>query len=339
MTLLNHFLHITNFHSPLLRSIIPCFATAFAIQGAVAIPSILAGSERFFDVSGSVTFLAVGTLSLYLPALRARAAAYAGNAATLPRLPSLIEVLKGGAGAGAGANAGAAALLSWRQLVLTGMTAAWAVRLGSFLFHRILTAGHDSRFDSIRHKPARFSGAFFFQAVWVSLQLMPVIMLNAIPAAVLASAIPRTLATDVIGMSIWLAGFVYEVLADVQKSRWQREKKLKLHDEEFMTSGLFSKSRYPNYFGEISLWTGIATASAGVLARLPVQQALGLSGGPLGVITTTVLSFVSPAFAAFLLLKVSGIPLSEKKYDKRYGDRKEYQEWKKNTPRLIPKLW
>lgn len=98
-------------------------------------------------------------------------------------------------------------------------------------------------------------------------------------------------------------------------------------------------SRYPNYFGEISLWAGIATASAGVLARLPVQQALGLSGGPLGVITTSVLSFVSPAFAAFLLLKVSGIPLSEGKYDKRYGDRKDYQEWKKNTPRLIPKFW
>lgn len=122
MTLLDHFLHITNFHSPLLRAIVPCFATAFAIQGAVAIPSILAGSERFYDVSGSVTFLAVGTLSLYLPALRARAAAYAANATTLPRLPSLIEVLKGGAGAGV------AVLLNWRQLVLTGMTVVWAIR-------------------------------------------------------------------------------------------------------------------------------------------------------------------------------------------------------------------
>jgi steroid 5-alpha reductase family enzyme len=84
--------------------------------------------------------------------------------------------------------------------------------------------------------------AFFFQALWVSFQLMPVIMLNAIPATVLASAaVPKTLATDVIGISIWLAGFAYEVLADRQKSKWQREKKLKLHDEEFMTRGLFSK--------------------------------------------------------------------------------------------------
>ena len=47
---------------------------------------------------------------------------------------------------------------------------------------------------------------------------------------------------------------------------------------------------------------------------------------------------VSPAFVTFLLLKVSGVPLSENKYDKKYGDRKDYQEWKKNTPMFIPKL-
>ncbi|KAL7946584.1 DUF1295 domain-containing protein [Trichoderma barbatum] len=326
MPLLSFVLHITDSHSPLLRSLAPCIATAFAIQGAVAIPSVAAGSERFFDVSGSVTFLAVGALSLYLPALRAGAAAYAAGA----KLPGLLDVLMGGAGAG---------LLSWRQLVVTGMTATWAMRLGSFLFHRILTAGHDSRFNSIRHRPARFSRAFFFQAVWVSLELMPVIMLNAIPASVLESAIPTVIATDVIGLSLWLAGFTYEVLADVQKSKWQKEKKLKLHDEEFMATGLFSQSRFPNYFGEITLWTGLATATAGILSRQPIQQSLGLSGGALGILTTSTLSFVSPAFAAFLLLKVSGVPLSEAKYDKRYGDREDYQEWKKNTPRLIPRLW
>lgn len=97
-------------------------------------------------------------------------------------------------------------------------------------------------------------------------------------------------------------------------------------------------SRYPNYFGEITLWAGLATVAAGILARKPMQLALGLSGGVAGILTTTALSFGSPAFAALLLLKVTGVPLSEKKYDKRYGDRKDYQEWKKNTPMLIPKL-
>lgn len=76
-----------------------------------------------------------------------------------------------------------------------------------------------------------------------------------------------------------------------------------------------------------------------MLARRPIQLALGLSGGPAGVLATTALSYVSPAFSAFLLLKVSGIPLSERKYNKRFGDRKDYREWKENTPKLIPKLW
>lgn len=47
---------------------------------------------------------------------------------------------------------------------------------------------------------------------------------------------------------------------------------------------------------------------------------------------------VSPAFVTFLLLKVSGIPLSEKKYDERYGDREDYKKWKRETPMFIPKL-
>jgi steroid 5-alpha reductase family enzyme len=47
----------------------------------------------------------------------------------------------------------------------------------------------------------------------------------------------------------------------------------------------------------------------------------------------------SPAFVSFLLLKVSGVPLSENKYDKKYGNRKDYQKWKRETPMFVPKFW
>ena len=89
----------------------------------------------------------------------------------------------------------------------------------------------------------------------------------------------------------------------------------------------------------MTLWTGIATASAGVLISSPVQTTLGFSGSIAARLGAASLAFVSPAFTIFLLTKVSGIPLSERKYDKRYGDRKDYQEWKKNTPKIIPKLF
>lgn len=102
----------------------------------------------------------------------------------------------------------------------------------------------------------------------------------------------------------------------------------------FGSTGANIRSRHPNYFGESTLWTGIATASAGILLSRPVRGALALS--PVAAVS---LCAISPAFVTFLLLRVSGVPLSEKKYDKKFGDRKDYQEWRKNTPKFIPKLF
>lgn len=79
--------------------------------------------------------------------------------------------------------------------------------------------------------------------------------------------------------------------------------------------------------------------AAGVLLTRPVQLGLGFSGGLGSKAFTLALSFVSPAFVSFLLLKVTGVPLSEKKYNAKYGHRKDYQEWKQNTPKFFPKLF
>lgn len=98
-------------------------------------------------------------------------------------------------------------------------------------------------------------------------------------------------------------------------------------------------SRYPNYFGESTLWTGLATTAAGVLVCTPVRSVLGLSSGLRGMLGALSLAYVSPLFTTFLVTSVSGIPLSESKYDKRYGDRKDYQEWKRNTPKFFPKVF
>ncbi|TPX15491.1 uncharacterized protein E0L32_004471 [Thyridium curvatum] len=322
MSFLNSLLRATNFRSPLLRTLVPSVGAAFAIQAAFAVPSILAQSERFYDLSGSLTHLTVIALSLYLPALRARAA---GGAPL--QLPSLLEPFTNPSGAA----------LNWRQVALSGAAAIWTIRLGSYLFQRITQQGSDSRFDEIKKSPPKFFAAWMAQATWVSLVLMPVVALNSVPAAALASAGALVGLTDALGLGLYAGGLGFEVVADRQKSRWMAEKKAKQHDEEFMTRGLWSTSQFPNYFGESTLWTGIATLAAGALASKPAQAALGFGGlgGRLGV---AALAAVSPLFTTFLLLKVSGVPLSEKKYDKRYGDRKDYQQWKKNTPRLVPEL-
>lgn len=118
MTLLHTFLSLTNFRSPFLRTLLPSIAAAYAIQAAVAVPSILAGSERFYDFSGSLTYISCIALSLYLPTLRARAAAeLAGK--TLPQWPSLVASLT----AGGGINT-----WNWRQIVLSAAVMIWATR-------------------------------------------------------------------------------------------------------------------------------------------------------------------------------------------------------------------
>lgn len=218
--------------------------------------------------------------------------------------------------------------------------------MGSYLFQRISSdSGRDSRFDKIRSSPSKFFVAFFAQATWVALCTMPVILVNAVPrsayatSAIGAAISARPYLTDIIGLAMFIFGLSFEVTADRQKNAWVEGKKAKKHSEEFLTHGLWSKSRHPNYFGEATLWSGIAVAAAGLLVRQPTQAALGLSGSPVSQMLVSGLCAASPSFVSFLLLKVSGVPLSENKYDKKYGDRKDYQKWKRETPMFFPKFW
>lgn len=118
MTILNTLLHLSNFKNPFLRTLVPSIGLAYGIQAAVAIPSILAQSERFYDLSGSVTYISCTALSLFMPAIRARAAARASGA-PIPAFPSLLSAFNGTASP-LGFN--------WRQVVLSTAVTIWATR-------------------------------------------------------------------------------------------------------------------------------------------------------------------------------------------------------------------
>lgn len=128
--------------------------------------------------------------------------------------------------------------------------------MGTFLFHRVLQNGTDSRFDELKKSPPKFFAVWMVQATWCSLITLPVIALNAVPAQTLSKALPGVKVTDVLGIALWVGGFALEVVADRQKTAWVQEKREKKHSEEFMTRGLWQRSRFPNYFGESTLWTG-----------------------------------------------------------------------------------
>ena len=125
---------------------------------------------------------------------------------------------------------------------------------------------------------------------------------------------------DYFGIALWLIGFSFEAIADYQKFRWQ----LKLGDErkkKFMNSGVFKYCRYPNYFGEITLWFGSYFIASAAFPHSWVAK-YGLAASPL--------------FTTFILTRLSGIPLSEKMAKERFAGNEAYAEYRKNTNLLIP---
>ncbi|NEX17809.1 MAG: hypothetical protein C1943_14610 [Halochromatium sp.] len=197
-----------------------------------------------------------------------------------------------------------------RSLVIVALVTIWAARLGSFLYRRVQKAGSDSRFDEIKPSFAGFLMAWTLQGLWVFLTLAAAL------AAMTASSIPAFGVLGLIGVLVWLIGFLIEAVADAQKQAFRRNP---ANAGRFIHSGLWAWSRHPNYFGEIMLWTGIA------LIALPA-----LSGWQL-------VTLISPLFVYVLIVYISGIPMLESRADERWGDDPVYLDYKARTPVLFPR--
>ena len=212
-------------------------------------------------------------------------------------------------------NHGTGALPPLRAALAGGLVLSWAARLGSFLFSRISADGKDSRFDGVRDNPSRFFVYWTVQGVWIFSTLSPVLVLASVSRAAAASA-PLS-AIGVAGGVLALAGLAIEAAADSQKSAFKEE-----HPKEFVNTGLWKISRHPNYLGEIMFWTGVYGLCAPGIAAV----------SPLAAVATA----FSPAFVAYLLINLSGIPLVERSANKKYGDDPEYKRYVETTPVLVP---
>ena len=253
---------------------IPLFAfsvgLAFLIQWLVFIPAYLFQTEKFFDLTGSMTYISVIALAVCFS-------------------PSV----------------------DGRSILLAALVSIWAVRLGSFLFSRIKKTGKDDRFDEIKPSFIRFLNVWTIQGLWVTFTMAAALV------AITTSTHKELDIFAVIGFLVWVFGFAFEVVADTQKSRFSANPDNK---GKFIQTGLWSRSRHPNYFGEIVLWAGVA------IIALPVLQGWQW------------VAMISPVFVTLLLTRVSGVPLLEKKADTKWGGQEEYESYKKRTPVLIPKL-
>ena len=253
---------------------IPVFALAvglaFLIQWLAFIPAYRLQTEKFFDLTGSITYIFVISIAALLS--------------------------KG---------------MDTRSILLWALVVIWAIRLGTFLFRRIRKAGKDDRFDELKPSFIRFLNVWTIQGLWVTFTMT---------AALVAITSTNRKELDIfaiIGFLVWVLGFSIEVAADAQKSRFGANPENK---GKFIQTGLWSRSRHPNYFGEIVLWVGVT------IIAFPVLQGLQW------------IALISPVFVTLLITKISGVPLLEKKADQKWGGQADYEAYKKKTPVLIPRL-
>ncbi|KZT29793.1 DUF1295-domain-containing protein [Neolentinus lepideus HHB14362 ss-1] len=276
--------------------LLPSIVSAYALQGVLAAIFVPQANEKYYDLGGALGFLSTTLVSLYYPSLKAK---------LWDRLPVPVPALT---------------TFAPRQLLATACLGLWSARLGSFLVARALRAGGDARFDDVKHDPPKFSAFWMAQATWVLLVGLPVYTLNALPPA----AHPPLGVRDCAALVLFAGSFLFEIAADRQKSAWRRTKENKEHEEKFITSGLWSVSRHPNYVGEVGIQTGIA-----LLATASLQTAYF----PRGAVA---LAALSPLTTYFLLRKVSGVPPLEKSGDKKFGSDPKWLEYKRTVPVFFP---
>jgi steroid 5-alpha reductase family enzyme len=252
--------------------ILLCAVVSFVTHWMIAAPSLITSSEKYFDFTGMVATLLVV-------------------------LTAMFALLSSGAEA------------SIRSVFVASFVSVWTLRLGIFLYKRIVKAGEDIRFRDIKKSLPKFLMTWTLSALWVFLTTV-----NAITLIALNPLEPIGI-FFIMGALLWLLGFGFEVIADRQKKYFSEQPK---NEGRFITQGLWSVSRHPNYFGEIILWAGIAIIS------LPF-----LSGWQY-------VTLVSPVFVFLLLTRISGLPFLEDKAEKKWGEDKDYIEYKKRTPILVP---
>ena len=246
---------------------------AFLIQWVAYIPAYIFQTEKFYDLTGSLSYLTVIWFVFFSS-----------------------NNLSG---------------LNIQNLIVVTLISVWAIRLGTFLFGRIHKDGEDKRFRTIKTSASQFFMTWTLQGMWVSICTMCAITAISSSQGIIANAL------FYLGLAFFIVGFAIEVVSDQQKSAFRA---IPENKEKFITSGLWSKSQHPNYFGEILLWSAIALLSIS-----------SLNG-------TQYLTLISPIFTYVLLVYISGVRMLDDMGNKKWGHLEEYKEYKRNTPTLFLKL-
>jgi len=185
--------------------------------------------------------------------------------------------------------------LNQKTILVAILVTIWGARLAIHIYKRNKNKKEDWRYEKLKG----LVKVFLFQGV--------LMFLVSVPIQIISRQNGETDGWMIAGTLIWLLGFLIESKADKQLADFLKEKK-----GGVLKTGLWKYSRHPNYFGEVMLWWGVFV--------------IGI-GGKEGI-----LGIIGPLTITFLILKVSGIPLLEK----RFAGDKEYEKYKKVTSIFVP---
>jgi steroid 5-alpha reductase family enzyme len=195
------------------------------------------------------------------------------------------------------------------SLILTTLVLCWGLRLSWRIYRKNRGKPKDFRYAAWRAEWKWFKTRSLFQ-IYLLQGLIALVIAMPVALTIMLTPVKMNLPLA-LGIVIWLVGFIFEAVGDMQLDRFIKDPANK---GKLMMSGLWSYSRHPNYFGESLAWWGLWVASLGVTGEI------------------WYLTLISPLLITFLLLKVSGVPLLEARMS-RHSD---WAEYAKKTPVLVP---
>ena len=185
----------------------------------------------------------------------------------------------------------------------------WGARLAVHIAVRVANGPEDPRYLTLRAEwkdnvPLRFLRFFQVQAV--------VDVVLSVPFLLMARDLaPFGRVTEFAGLALWVVALAGESIADAQLARFKRDP---ANTGRVCRTGLWSASRHPNYFFEWLLWCSFA---------------LMATGAPWGWV-----AWSAPAMMLYFLVRVTGIPLTEKQAVASKGD--AYRAYQREVSAFIP---
>lgn len=195
-----------------------------------------------------------------------------------------------------------------RGLLVGFLVSVWGIRLAWHIYRRNRGKVEDYRYAKWRQDWGKwfylrsYGQVYLLQGALLFLIVLPVLFIN-------QSAGKAFGVLDFVGLMVWILGFFFESVGDAQLARFIKDSANK---GKLIQSGLWRYTRHPNYFGEVTMWWGIW------LIALSVPNSL--------------IGIIGPITITFLILKVSGIPMLEKKMEENPA----FESYKKRVSIFFP---